>query len=290
VPIRSDPPTRAAGTGRPLVIIHLMKTGGFSLLYQVLANVGRPAVWGAPGPLAGASLQLSHYTSVERLRTIDDEVRSSIEVVIGHLPLAVVDVAGFHEATIATVVREPVSRVVSLLAMFQASYPEHRDRSLEEIFEDEYFGPRMVADHQTKMLGMTAADATVAPPRVAGPPNPAIVEELIAGGYFGTTQYAMEILDTPLVWPVPVDRSTLDRARQNLDRVAVLGVHERYDEFLASLAAHTGWTIDRTIRANQGPSPAISASFRRRIEAGNALDLELHAHACDLVHRRSTPG
>jgi len=281
--IEQVPPAPGARPRRPLVIVHVMKTGGFSLLYQVMANVSRKAIWGVTGPDVGDDVQMSRYTSVELLQALDADARSTIEVVMGHLPFAVVDVAGFSRGTVATIVREPVARTVSFLSMCQASYPEHRHLSLEQIYEDEFFGPRLIRNHQTKMLGMTVAQATIPPPKPIGPPHPALVETLIAEGYFDTARCVFEALDTPLAWLVTVDESTLDRARRNLDRVDVLGVHDRYDEFLARLGGRMGWTFDRDIRVNRSASVPVSASFRRHIEEDNGLDVELYEHARQLV-------
>jgi hypothetical protein len=260
-----------------------MKTGGTSLLHQVLANIPAPAIWGAPSRNAGDDQgQLKHYTSVELLQGLGADDRSSIEVVMGHLPFAVVDVAGFREATIATVVREPVARTISHLSMCRR-WPEHRGQPIEQVYEDEFLRTRMLVNHQTKMLGMTEVQATTPPPRPLGPPHPGVVDALLAEGYFDTARYVLEDLDTPVVWPVAVDRSTLDRARRNLERVHVLGLHAEYDAFLDRLGRHMGWTVDPGIWVNRGMPMEISPSLRRRVEDDNALDLELYEHARNLV-------
>ena len=286
--------TDAGDPRRPFIIVHLMKTGGFSLLYQVMANVPRAATWGIPDEEVDDLTRMSHYSSVEELRMLDAETRSRLEVVMGHLPFAVADLAGFDQAPVATVVREPVDRVISYLSMCRTANPEHRDLPLEQIYEDEFFGPRTICNHQTKMLGMTTAQATTAPPDPDGAPDPAIVEALAAEGYFesapfvedaGSGRLALEAVDTPLVWPVAVDGCTLANARRNLDRVEVLGIHEEYDDFLDRLGDRMGWIMDRDIRANRGAAVEVSASFRRRIEEGNSLDLELYERACELVHQ-----
>jgi hypothetical protein len=291
VPTADEAPGRGAGAP-PLVILHVMKTGGFSLLYQVTDNVQPGARWGPPTEGMDELERMARYASVEQLRALDPAERSRLEVVMGHFPFAVVELAGLDHADIATVVRDPVDRVVSYLKMCKSTNDEHRDLPLEQIYEDSFFGPRTIRNHQTKMLGMSAAQASAAPPVPEDPPNPEIVAALIADGYFDSEEFASEVrgarflaqmLDTPHMWPVPVDRTTLDAARRNLERVDILGVHDRYDDFLQRLAARTGWTINPEIRANQGSSATVSASFRRRIEDGNQLDLELYDHARSLL-------
>ena len=109
---------------------------------------------------------------------------------------------------------------------------------------------------------------------------------LKAEGYFDTTRAVLEWIDTPLVWDVAVDERTLVQARRNLERVDLLGLHDGYDDFLARLGRHMGWTFDRQIRVNRGSPIEVTPSFRRRIEEDNALDVELYEHACGLVGRR----
>lgn len=293
MPTSDQAPVRGTGA-RPLVILHLMKTGGFSLLYQVTDNVEPGALWGLPTDDMDELTRMARYSSIEQLQALDAARRSRLEVVMGHYPFAVVELAGLDHAAVATVVREPVDRVLSYLKMCKATNDEHRDLPLEQIYEDAFFGPRTVRNHQTKMLGMSAAQASAAPPAPEAAPDPALVEALVAEGYFDSEEFKSEVrgarflhqmLDTPVVWPVPVDRSTLDDARRNLVRVDVLGIHDEYDDFLDRLARHTGWRIDPSIRANRGDSVTIAPSFRRRIEDGNDLDLELYEHARSLVRR-----
>lgn len=138
---------------------------------------------------------------------------------------------------------------------------------------------------------MTAAQATTPPP----PVDPAVIEALMAQGYFeseefrtqvSSAKFGSQLIDTPLMWDLPVDGSTLDNAKRNLERVDVLGVHEESDDFLDRLGRRMGWTIDREIRVNSGPPVELADSFRRRIEEGNALDRELYEHARALLARR----
>jgi hypothetical protein len=284
--IAEEPPEPNGRAGRPLVVLHVMKTGGFSLLYQVLEHVDRAAVWGARGPGAGYEEQMANYTSVELVQALDAETRASLEVVMGHFPFALVEVAGLHDATIATVVRDPVDRVLSHLGQCMATHPEQQGLPVEQVYEDEFLRPRLLRNHQTKMLGMSAAQATTPPERPFGPPHPDLVAQLEAAGYFATTRCVLEAVDTPLVWDVAVDRCTLDRARRNLERVDLLGLHDRYDEFLDRMGRHLGWAFARDIWVNRGNPMAVSRSFRRRIEEDNELDVELYEHARELVRRR----
>jgi hypothetical protein len=271
-----------------------MKTAGTSLLYQIRANVAEDAMWGAPDVELDEFARMARYSSVEQLRSLDPETRSRLRVVMGHLPFAVVDVGGFDHPMAATVVRDPVGRVLSHLQMCRSRNDRHRGLPLEAIYEDELLATRLLRDHQTKMLGMTSEQACARPTPTEPPPDPAVVARLRAEGYFDSPQFLHDLgpallgtmlIDTPMVWPIPVDGSMLDNARRNLDRVDVLGLHEDFDRFLDRLGRRMGWTMDHGIRINRGQAVRPSASFRRRIEEGNALDLELYEHARSLVAR-----
>ena len=76
---------------RPLVILHLMKTGGFSLLYQVMDNVTPGTMWGLPEEETDELTRMARYSSIEQLAALDADARSRIEVVMGHFPFAIIE-------------------------------------------------------------------------------------------------------------------------------------------------------------------------------------------------------
>lgn len=92
--------------------------------------------------------------------------------------------------------------------------------------------------------------------------------------------------------PFPAGRSDeeiLARAKENLDRCAVVGLTERFDESIVLMKIAFGWTAP--VYARQNPTsgrPAVGAVPQRLlalIEERNRLDRALYEHAQDLFER-----
>jgi hypothetical protein len=100
----------------------------------------------------------------------------------------------------------------------------------------------------------------------------------------------MTVADDPkgYMQAIDVDEARLSLARRNLEAIDVVGLTERHAEFVDDLIAHFGWRLKRDVRANEAPddSPAVSETFRRRIEADNAIDVEFYDYAKQLVAAR----
>src|SRR5690606_38740369 len=81
-------------------------------------------------------------------------------------------------------------------------------------------------------------------------------------------------------------------ARAGLERIDVVGLHERFDDFVAALEARFGWDLglvapaNRTVRRDDDSHPILEWSIRR----DNQLDFDLYAHAVELVERRAGAG
>src|SRR5262249_59436503 len=106
---------------------------------------------------------------------------------------------------------------------------------------------RLIRNHQTKIFSATADD------------HP--------------TSYLIDI---------SVDEARLATAKANLASIDVVGLQERYAEFLDTLVARFGWQLKPTIRANAIEGD-VSAAFRRRIEQDNAIDREFYEYARELT-------
>jgi hypothetical protein len=259
-----------------------MKTGGSTLLYQAVANEAREAIWGpALDPDTDDFERLDRYTSVDRLRAMGPDERRAYRVFMGHVPFSAAELAP-PRTLIATVLRDPVSRTLSYLGQCATFHYEHRGMALEEVYEDEYFFPRFIADHQTKMLSMSLEDA-LQPPPPPPPPSPEVLAALAAQNFGRTAQFAAALVDNPLSWPLEVDDARLAVAKANLERTDLLGLHEEYDDFVARVGERMGWSIDPAIRANVGAQIPVSSAFRRRIEKDNERDMALYEHARELL-------
>jgi hypothetical protein len=242
--------------------IHVMKTGGMALSTNLSQNFAVDEVYPHP------ELDLNDFSSnnvrfravtISYLRSLPEERQRTIRLYAGHFPFVVCELlgGGFHTMTL---LRDPVDRTVSLLRQlqrFDASNATGESASsvadLEEIYERADVYEPLVHNHQTKIFSMTVDDD----PR----------------GY-------MQSID--------VDEARLGSARRNLESVDVLGLTERHADFVDDLVAKFGWRLKRDVRVNAAPddSPEISDTFRRRIEADNAIDIEFYGYATQLVAAR----
>ena len=57
-----------------------------------------------------------------------------------------------------TLLRDPVARTISYLKHCKRYHDQHRDLSLEEIYDDPFFFRCFIHNHQTKIFAMTTDD------------------------------------------------------------------------------------------------------------------------------------
>jgi hypothetical protein len=154
-----------------------------------------------------------------------------------------------------TMLRDPVARTISYLRHCKRHHPRHHDLALEEIYEDAFLFPTLIHNHQVKIFAMTTSDRL---------------------------ESYMDVID--------IDDERRRIAEANLERADVIGLHERYDEFLGEIQRRFGWKIrERASWRVSEESWELSDSFRRRIEADNAQDVAFYEFARELVIRRSGP-
>ncbi len=267
VPARSVEP---GGTvGPTFLFLHVMKTGGTSLLFHLLDNFG-------PGEIEPDHRERprdepvpADYASLTRLWALTPERRARLRVVAGHYPYWVRELVE-PDVTI-TVLRDPVERTISLLRQLRGEERGDDRRSLEELYDDPVVRRTLVQDYQAKVFGMSRADWEAAAAFVR-----ALSPDRTDAGHLAH----LVALD--------VDAERTARAKANLATVEVVGVQHRYSEFLDELRERFGWhvPVERRLRRAEG-EVAVPDSLRRRIAAENPADMELWAFATALVDERS---
>jgi len=259
-----------ATNGPPFFFLHVMKTGGTAFVLNVLQNFG-------PGEVYPSELDkqqpgdLVPYVSVARLLDVPAERRHAIRMYTGHFPFVVCELMGVEFRTL-TVLRDPVERTLSVLKHFKRHFERYEPLPLAALYDDPFLFENYVQNHQTKLFSITAQDR---PETFVSTLTHAENRARHLGGP-----------DPAPPTTITVDEARLLVAKANLARVDVVGVNERYPEFVASLQAHFGWWpagVDTGARVNvAGDVPDGDASLRRRIAHDNAFDLELYELAQDL--------
>lgn len=234
---------------RKFFFIKVMKTAGGTLLQQILVNFERAEVY--PYEKYDADLGAANY-DIGYLTGLSAERRDEISVFTGHFPFVAVELLGMDLTTI-TILRDPVERTLSYLRHCKRHHDQHRDLPLEEIYEDPFFFPCFIENHQAKQFALTVDDRP---------------------------QSYMDVLE--------VDGPRLELAKANLATVDVIGLRERFDDLLGELHHRFRWTSaavkDRNV--SRGEEGGVPPSFRRRIAADNAADMEFYEFARDLCEQR----
>jgi hypothetical protein len=172
--------------------------------------------------------------------------RGEIRLVTGHFPLCTTELLGADFVTF-TLLRDPVERTLSSLRHHRERTAADRDRSLEEIYDDP-IRFELVHNHMVKMFSLTTAEMT---------------------------DGALTHVDfTP---------AHLERAKDGLRRVDVVGLQTDVDGFCAELERRFGWTLGSSQVANKTTPVDVPDSLRRRIALDNELDAELYEFAQSLV-------
>jgi hypothetical protein len=230
--------------------VHLQKTAGTTLQRRLRAAFDEVATY--PGP--GDGVAPDAVLLVEHLVARFAARRHEIRLVTGHFPLATVELLDAPFRTF-TVLRDPVERTLSYLRHHRTLVPDDAERPLEDIYEDRFRFEGLIHNHQVKMLALRP-------------------HEMAAG--------AMTVV-----------RFTDDHLARALDALAgmdVIGVQEGFEAFCTALGARFGWDLGEPQFSNRTRPVPVDDAFRRRIAADNALDVELHRRAGELIARRGHLG
>lgn len=249
--------------------MHIMKTGGTSVLSHAWRQFGRygvepPLLEGDPSP--GTT---SDYESVARVRDLPEARRAAVRLYAGHYPYLVRDI--IRPDVMFTVLREPVSRTVSLLRQVQAMHRRMGGRSFEEIYDDQWLQATMIRNFQVRQFALTHTDIERQGVQMAkllgGEPQPP---------------------DNPHLLDVPIDAARLELAKANLAQVDEIGLQADFSTFVHRLRVAYGWDIADDVRLRAAPEgQPVPGALLDRITEDLGWDIAFYEHAVELCARRS---
>lgn len=228
--------------------VHLQKTGGTTLIHRLPRRFRSSEVYPDSSDGAIERAVISVDQLLDRWRIRGNEIR----IVTGHFPLCTAELLGGHFTTL-TVLREPVERTLSYLRHHREATTSDRAKSLEEIYEDPFRFHGFIHNHMVKMLSLTVAQMK----------NGALTD-------------------------IDLTDAALERAKQNLERIDIVGLQEQFGHFWEELWQRFGWRLGEPARSNQTQHMPVSQSFRERIARDNELDVVLYEEARTLCARRAT--
>lgn len=140
------------GDGPIYFFMHIMKTAGTSLAWQLDKAFPPQAIY----PTPGSHRHMDEYWKIDEVRALSDAQRRPIRLFHGHFPSMLGDMVG-ADRTI-TLLRDPVERTLSHIRHCERHFPQHHGKPLEQIYEDDWHHPLLFRDYQVKQFALTAAD------------------------------------------------------------------------------------------------------------------------------------
>ncbi len=241
----------------PYFFVHVMKTGGTTFISQIVDNFAPEESY--PASNVEPIKLIQAYLLLQPLQAQTPEQLSKIRLFRGHFPFMATTLVG-PDVTTLTILREPVARTLSHLRHIKrgaqvagvSPTQRYKDMTLEEVYDDPLGFNGFIHNFQSKLFAMTAEDGITS------------CSDVLA-----------------------VDDDRLALAKQNLASVDVLGLSERYGEFVAEVRRRFGWKVDDI--ANQQVSTEswdASPEFQARIARENAADMDFYAFAVELYQQR----
>ena len=173
--------------------VHLQKTAGTSLYFQLREAMGARAVYPdrARGDYDDVSDKAQPVIAIDHLERRWAARRREIRVVTGHFPMCTTDLLDADFRTF-TLLRDPVERTLSYLRHHLELYPDDGCASIEDVYDDDFRFHGLIHNHMVKMFSLT-------------------VDEM----------------DDGALTRVEFGSHHLQRAKENLARVDVVGFQER---------------------------------------------------------------
>jgi Sulfotransferase family len=233
--------------GGRLFFIHIMKTGGTTFLYNLMAQFATHETY--PDPAQDLD-RVAAYTQVQSLLNLPAERTAVIRAYTGHFPYFVTQVLPGDFVTL-TVLRDPIERTISYLKQCRG-LEQFRAAPLEQIYDDPWQYAIAIENYQTRVFGMTANDE---------------VGSIMDG--------------------IAIDHDRLALAKANLRAVDILGLNDHYEEFNAEVCLRFGWSTLPSPNRRVSEPEVIPKAFCRRIAEENAFDLEFYEFARELYAERN---
>ncbi|HVA42786.1 MAG TPA: hypothetical protein VNF50_04830 [Acidimicrobiales bacterium] len=270
----------AAAGEEQIYFLHIMKTAGTSLVNAMAAR-------------SGPRLCLSQVF-LDHIPFLPEPLLRGAALVAGHLGTGVIPILA-PDAKVVTVIREPVSRVLSHYSHL-CQDPAVLSHTAQLTLSDFIHLPRwrpLVENFQARHLvhdvGVARAWLDFSPPEALadmGPPFPE-VDAL-------PLQFLLDYSPLP-----HSEAELLQAALARLDSLDLVGVTDRLEDFYAQLVTHWGQTAEGGLpRDNVGVATLgaeeVAEDLRAEILAANAVDAALYQRAGELAgrgwRRPGTPG
>ncbi len=232
---------------RPILVTHIMKTGGTSLRRMLVDAVGPDRVYPNDEDLADRP-----HGWYPGSREFVDILRSGgahgADILIGHFPFVLREEFEFDPLTVA-LLRDPLDRTLSMLRHRKLKR-RRSDLSYEQLLYQHDFVERQVRDYQTKIFA------------------------------FDSIQQCPETVDIAL----DVDEERFKSAVDRLSTVDVLGLTEDFGGFCARFTEITGVALHPR-RDNKSPiRETLEPHEVLQIKALTRYDQRLHESAAGLIH------
>ena len=224
--------------------IHVMKTGGTSFVTH-LDRIFPPDQIYPSDRFPGDAA--ARYIRIPLLEELTDEERAGLRLYRGHFPMFAADIVGADRTL--TLLREPIDRAVSHLLHVARLVPRFEGLPLEAIYEDQMQHLSFFVNHQVKQFALHRDDGA-----------------------------------RSNMFHLAIDDGRFRDAVENLERVTLAGLTERFDDFLMAVSSRFGWRFDDLPPQQVNPNPTeIPKALLDRIVEDNAADVAFYEVAKKLA-------
>jgi hypothetical protein len=231
--------------------VHIMKTGGTSVREMLLEQVLEPGELypHEPDIEFEPKALLLHYINPFLIREEIANDPRRWRVIAAHYPFLAHELYPYDLITFS-LFRDPVERVVSHLRHIQRD--DHPDRSLEELYDDPHLFDCFFYNLQARAF---------------------VFED----------EQANSLMVRSFDW----NDELLERAKENVEQLDVIGLNSEFREFIRSLERVFGWRFGKIHHSHRsGRQERPSRSLRQRIHDDLEYDRRFYEHVVALYRER----